>query len=367
MGKKGMGWAVLATLFLFPSGLYGATLRVPEGYPTLHAAVAAASSGDEILIAPGTYRGGILIAKEVTLRGLGKVILRGGAKLPDRVRADPNLSGLFGLRTMVRVGILVEDARVRMEDIAIEGADVGLLIAAQAEVWAEGVSVKSVRWGAVVAGSSKLELHRSGMAGSRRDISLFESELVATEVEFSGMSTGLALEVRARAVCRTCSFLAGDVGVLLGLGAKFVGERCAFRNSAGALISAERFGGFELVLRDSRLENGRGNGLSLMAPGMVSLEDCSIVGNFGAGLRLGNEVELHMVDCTVTGNFWGMVLEVDSCELAERGGEFLGGVAGIGNLVTGNAELDVCPPYPGPPWPDGFLLGCRRAKSTCER
>jgi PKD repeat protein len=43
------------------SGLTGATINVPGDQPTLKAAVAAASSGDTIRLAPGTYEGGVWI------------------------------------------------------------------------------------------------------------------------------------------------------------------------------------------------------------------------------------------------------------------------------------------------------------------
>ena len=52
-----------------PPAVAGTTIRVPEDYSTIQAAVDAASSGDIIDIAPGTYRETITIDRSVTVRG----------------------------------------------------------------------------------------------------------------------------------------------------------------------------------------------------------------------------------------------------------------------------------------------------------
>ena len=70
--------AAAALLFLwelFPacSGLHAATLQVPDSFPTLQSAISAASSGDIVEVAPGTYTGDgnrdlVLGATPVTVR-----------------------------------------------------------------------------------------------------------------------------------------------------------------------------------------------------------------------------------------------------------------------------------------------------------
>src|SRR4029450_3102420 len=45
------------------------TLRVPEDYSTISAAITAAAPGDTIDVAPGVYTGGVTLNKSVTLRG----------------------------------------------------------------------------------------------------------------------------------------------------------------------------------------------------------------------------------------------------------------------------------------------------------
>ena len=46
----------LLVLSLTPHAARGATINVPAGQPTIQAAINAASNGDTVLVAPGTYR-----------------------------------------------------------------------------------------------------------------------------------------------------------------------------------------------------------------------------------------------------------------------------------------------------------------------
>jgi len=81
---------VLAAVLLAPALAGAAILRVPEDHPTVRAAVAAAANRDTILIAPGTYPGGIFVdRKSLTLASrfmttgdtslVSRTILRGTA------------------------------------------------------------------------------------------------------------------------------------------------------------------------------------------------------------------------------------------------------------------------------------------------
>jgi len=71
---------IAAMTAVFPAN--AAELRVPEGYPTIQEAVAAAADGDTVIVAPGTYNESIdLMGKSVTLlgeRGAPDTVLDGG-------------------------------------------------------------------------------------------------------------------------------------------------------------------------------------------------------------------------------------------------------------------------------------------------
>jgi hypothetical protein len=80
-----------------PSG----TLRVPEDYATIQVAVNAAGNGDTVLVGPGTYAGGILIAgKSITLEShyqtagdqslINRTIISGGAPAVQVDASAPN-------------------------------------------------------------------------------------------------------------------------------------------------------------------------------------------------------------------------------------------------------------------------------------
>ncbi|QIA27667.1 hypothetical protein DYI95_009215 [Thermaerobacter sp. PB12/4term] len=71
-----------------PVGPYH-TLRVPEDYPTIQAAVDAAEPGDLILVGPGVYREEVVVTKpHLTLRGLdrNRVIIDGEFKRANGIK-----------------------------------------------------------------------------------------------------------------------------------------------------------------------------------------------------------------------------------------------------------------------------------------
>jgi hypothetical protein len=103
---------LIASLLLASAGLRPAeattTIRVPEDYRNIQAAIDAAARGDIIDIAPGTYRGTVLVDKAVTLRGrrfdpadqrTDSTILDGAGAasvvtIPSGMRRGPVLIGL---------------------------------------------------------------------------------------------------------------------------------------------------------------------------------------------------------------------------------------------------------------------------------
>ncbi len=65
-------FALSAIALVCCSAAYAAVLSVPSQYPTIQAAIAAASNGDEIVVAPGSYTGTFDTAgKGITLRSSG--------------------------------------------------------------------------------------------------------------------------------------------------------------------------------------------------------------------------------------------------------------------------------------------------------
>ena len=92
-------------------------INVPDDYPTIQAAVNAASPGDTILVYPGTYEESITINKQLTLQGVdrGTTIIKGTAH-----------SRLVGLLNILADGVAISGITIHSEigthwTIAAEG------------------------------------------------------------------------------------------------------------------------------------------------------------------------------------------------------------------------------------------------------
>jgi len=89
---------ILLTLNMFGPTINTSTaepgiIRVPENYLTIQAAINAASPGDTIVVAPGTYPEYVCVNKSVTLMGTNRESIITGAATPIRV-VDVNISNV---------------------------------------------------------------------------------------------------------------------------------------------------------------------------------------------------------------------------------------------------------------------------------
>jgi hypothetical protein len=80
--QPGLGSAVIGAVLTASAPSYAAQIEVPASLPTIQEAISAASSGDEIIVAPGTYSEQLdFLDKTITLRsqtGPAETILDGG-------------------------------------------------------------------------------------------------------------------------------------------------------------------------------------------------------------------------------------------------------------------------------------------------
>lgn len=108
----------------------GATIRVPTDQPTIQAGVDAATAGDVVLVAPGTYREAVEVRTPgITIRGVNRntVVLDGGNRLPDGivVNADGVAVQNLTVRGYENNGVLVDGSYRAVEQGAPEGVQPG--------------------------------------------------------------------------------------------------------------------------------------------------------------------------------------------------------------------------------------------------
>jgi len=158
------------------------------------------------------------------------------------------------------------------------------------------------------------------------------------------------------------------------------------KNNIGILIANLDHSGFRMrnnkVFRNYAGERGDGTALRIDAhDSTVTIENNEFADNEGFGIFIngaygdhpmrisGNNIHDNwktglvieggnlMVtrNRTVDNDGWGIATYTKSCGFEDGDEDFEGTISGHRNEVHDNLEGDLCPPYPGPPWPEGFV------------
>ncbi len=169
------------------------------GYGTIQGAIAVASAGDTVLIAPGEYSGSINLDKLVHLQGMGEVTVSGSDKAGSGLAVSAGASG-------------VEDAPLSISNLTFTNFNYGLNLANVSHVELAGVTARGNNVGLKIgstASVSHLKIDNSHFdnngqgwysdknAASGSDI----TDLVITNTTFNGNSIkGFYTEKLSRAV-----------------------------------------------------------------------------------------------------------------------------------------------------------------------
>lgn len=181
------GWSAVAGLALATAAA-ASTLDVPAEYPTITAALAAASAGDTVAVAPGTYVEDLQLVSGVTLLGTGtpdQVIVQGtGATSVIRGLALGAQTRLVSLTvrggigsdvggTRVGGGIYVETSQLSLRDVQVveNQADLGGGLCAESAnvTWIGGTltSNQATLGGGLFVSKGSLSLSGVPAAGNR--------------------------------------------------------------------------------------------------------------------------------------------------------------------------------------------------------
>jgi len=103
----------------------------------------------------------------------------------------------------------------------------------------------------------------------------------------------------------------------------------------------------ELKLIDNTIIDNRNNGLmtGLIGSGRLQIESNMILRNGGYGL-----ISINNPECpSLLEGAWskGLIEKLTSEEISVE-------LVGANNIIAENKAGDLCPPYPAPPWPEGF-------------
>lgn len=361
----------------------------PSGcaYTEIQGAIDEASPGATILIEDGTYEESLAIRKSLTLSGVGS----NGTTVKGQERGAPVI--------LVEGGPETEQVVVRIEALTITAGQGyclywpvctdGILIRGRAQAAITGNVISHNGWGGIaIWDGAQATIEDNRLSANRRShISLRGSASAAIQDNrlLDNGDDGIVLWDSSQAIIQGNQISGNIFGIKL--------HGFAQATIAENLIAANRWDGLQLrdsaqaVITDNRiLENGR-NGLKLRDSAQASIVHNRISQNQGGGLVLGRSARGTLVNNTISYNEhgvllgraeapedpteaatplkiranevfgnrgWGMALYAAACGFPQAPEAVGLAVRGEENQFHHNGMGDLCPPYPGPPWPEGF-------------
>ncbi|MFD9076175.1 right-handed parallel beta-helix repeat-containing protein, partial [Streptomyces lasiicapitis] len=232
-------------------------------YASLAAALEAASDGDVLTVAPGTYRENLVVQRAVTLRG------------PEGSAGSVRIAPVDGVPLTVRASALVQDLHVEGQDSA---APALLVEDGAPELTDVRVMTRSAA-GIEVRGGARPTLRRC-------------------TVDNPG-GIGIAVLDGGGGVFEECEVVsAGQSGVAVRAGGHPRLERCRVHHASGAGLSVTGEGsGLEAV--GCEVYEIKGSGVHIAARATAHLTDCGVHRTTSDGVTLDTDAVLTLADCRI--------------------------------------------------------------------
>ncbi|MFJ9173443.1 right-handed parallel beta-helix repeat-containing protein [Streptomyces sp. NPDC102360] len=232
-------------------------------YASLAAALEAATDGDVLTVAPGTYRENLVLRRAVTLRG------------PEGSPGSVRIAPADGVPLTVRASATVRDMQVEGQDAAAPA-----LLVEEGAPEIVGVRV-------VTRSAAGVEV-RGGARPTVRQCT----------VDNPG-GLGIAVLDGGGGVFEECEVVAaGQAGVAVRGGAHPRLERCRVHHTSGAGLSATgEHSGLEAV--GCEVYEVKGSGVQITGRAAAHLTDCDVHRTTGDGITLDTDAVLTLADCRV--------------------------------------------------------------------
>ncbi|MFJ4828363.1 right-handed parallel beta-helix repeat-containing protein [Streptomyces sp. NPDC088747] len=232
-------------------------------YASLAAALEAASDGDVLTVAPGTYRENLVVQRAVTLRG------------PEGSHGSVRIAPVDGVPLTVRASAVVQDLHVEGQDSA-----------APALLVEEGTpELLDLR--IVTRSAAGIEVRGGARPTVRR----------CTVDNPAGI--GIAVLDGGGGVFEECEVVAaGQSGVSVRAGGRPRLERCRIHHASGAGLSVTGEGS-SLEAVGCEVYEVKGSGVQVTGRGTAHLTDCDVHRTTGDGITLDTDAVLTLADCRI--------------------------------------------------------------------
>ncbi|MFE9911647.1 right-handed parallel beta-helix repeat-containing protein [Streptomyces clavifer] len=232
-------------------------------YASLTAALEAATEGDVLTIAPGTYRENLVIHHAVTLRG------------PEGSAGSVRIAPADGVPLTVRASAVIQDLHVEGQDSAAPA----LLVEEGAPELSDLRIVTRSAAGIEVRGAARPTVRRCTVDNPA--------------------GVGIAVLDGAGGVFEECEVVsAGQSGIAVRDGAHPRLDRCRVHHASGAGLSVTGEGsGLEAV--GCEVYEIKGSGVQVTARGSAHLTDCTVHRTSADGVTLDTDAVLTLADCDI--------------------------------------------------------------------